>query len=198
MESVTIRPPNPDDVGPLEAMITAHFGAEGSYTVELGLDDPDLHVLVADAGTKLVGVMGLGIYDDRREVEAEMYLIDSLEEVRPADRYGLLQMGYIRDGCTGRGIGSRLLERLERIGREQGVTLFVTDAWFHGGPDTPERLFDAHGYDVPHRHSIADRSEDPCPKCTVSCRCEAALVAKGSRPQNGPSDSQGQSPHWHR
>lgn len=182
MESVTIRSPNPDDVDPLEAMITAHFGADSSYTVELGLDDPDLHVLVADAGTEPVGVMGLGIHDDQREVEAEMYLIDSLEEVRPAERYGLLQMGYVRDGYTGRGIGSRLLERLEQIGREQGVTVFVADAWCHGGPDTPERLFDAHGYDIPHRHSIADRSEDPCPKCDGACRCEAALVAKSIAP----------------
>ncbi|PSP17711.1 N-acetyltransferase [Halobacteriales archaeon QH_10_67_13] len=178
MESITIRPPRLEDAEPLEAMITDHFGEDGSYTVELGIDDPDLHVLVAETDAELVGVMALEVHDDRAGVEEEMYLIDSLDPVAPADRYGLLEMGYVREAYTGRGIGSRLIERLEEVGCERGVTVLVADSWFHGGPDSPEQLFVAHGYEVPHRHSIADETDGPCSKCAGECTCEAALAAK--------------------
>ncbi|OYR44235.1 N-acetyltransferase, partial [Halorubrum sp. Ea8] len=94
-----------------------------------------------------------------------------------ADRYGHLEMGYVRDGATGRGIGSRLLGRLHRIGAERGVDVLVADSWYHGGADSPEKLFDRHGYEAVHREPI-DRPAAECPKCEVECTCEAALAVR--------------------
>jgi GNAT superfamily N-acetyltransferase len=205
MDEIAIRDPRPDDADELEALITAHFSEGSSYGVDLGLDDPTYHVLVAvtvdadvesddvgnadadaaDGGTdSILGVMALRELDDPAAVAEEMYFFDDPALIPEADRYGHLEMGYIREGATGRGIGSRLLERLHALGAERGVDLFLADSWFHGGDDSPEKLFDRHGYETVHREPI-DRSAAECPKCEAECTCEAALVVR--RVERGPS-----------
>ncbi|MFW6317553.1 MAG: GNAT family N-acetyltransferase [Halorubrum sp.] len=197
MDEIGIRDPRPDDADELESLITAHFSEGSSYGVDLGLDDPTYHVLVAadadvdagggddadvDAGGdddrgSILGVMALREFEDPAAVAEEMYFFDDPGLIPAADRYGHLEMGYVRDGATGRGIGSRLLERLHEIGAERGVDLFLADSWYHGGADSPEKLFDRHGYETVHREPI-DRSAAECPKCEVECTCEAAIAVR--------------------
>ena len=206
MDEIAIRDPRPGDRDELEALITAHFSEGSSYGVDLGLDDPTYHVLVAaeagadagaatdtdtdaaDAGVatdtdgaddgRILGVMALREFTAADAVADEMYFFDDPELVPAAERYGHLEMGYVRDGATGRGIGSRLLERLHDIGAERGVDLFLADSWYHGGDDSPEKLFDGHGYETIHRDPI-DRPASECPKCAVECSCEGALAVRG-------------------
>jgi len=201
MDEIAIRDPRPDDRDELEALITAHFSEGSSYGVDLGLDDPTYHVLIAaetgaDAGGnrerdrgdtrdgRILGVMALREFADPDAVADEMYFFDDPGLVPAAERYGHLEMGYVRDGATGRGVGSRLLERLHGIGAQRGVDLFLADSWYHGGDDSPEKLFDGHGYETIHREPI-DRPTSECPKCATECTCEGALavrrVAEGTR-----------------
>ena len=131
----------------------------------------------ADADGRILGVMALREFDDPAAVADEMYFFDDASLIPDAERYGHLEMGYVRDGATGRGIGSRLLERLHAIGAERGVDLFLADSWYHGGPDSPEKLFDRHGYETVHREPI-ERPAAECPKCEVECICDAALAVR--------------------
>ena len=200
MDEIAIRDPRPDDAEELEALITAHFSEGSSYGVDLGLDEPTYHVLVAvegrggDAGpdtegdddtgsgaddAPILGVMALREFEDPAAVADEMYFFDDPELIPDAERYGHLEMGYVRDGATGRGIGSRLLERLHAIGADRGVDLFLADSWYHGGADSPERLFGRHGYETVHREPI-ERPAAECSKCEVECTCEAALAVRGT------------------
>jgi len=57
------------------------------------------------------------------------------------------------------------------------VDLFLADSWYHGGDDSPEKLFDRHGYETIHREPI-DRPASECPKCETECTCEAALAVR--------------------
>ncbi|EMA60330.1 GNAT family N-acetyltransferase [Halorubrum lipolyticum] len=188
MDEIAIRDPRPGDADELEALITAHFSEGSSYGVDLGIGDPTYHVLVAveadgedvDTGSDddaILGVMALREFDDPAAVADEMYFFDDPELVPAAERYGHLEMGYVRDGATGRGIGSRLLERLHEIGAERVVDLFLADSWYHGGEDSPEKLFDRHGYETVHREPL-DRSAAECPKCEAECTCEGALAVR--------------------
>ncbi|PAU83767.1 N-acetyltransferase [Halorubrum salipaludis] len=180
MDEIAIRDPRPSDADELEALITAHFSEGSSYGVDLGLDDPTYHVLVAvdaDAPDEPLGVMALREFADPAAVADEMYFFDDPDLIPAADRYGHLEMGYVKDGATGRGIGSRLLDRLHGIGAERGVDLYLADSWYHGGDDSPEKLFDRHGYETVHRDPI-DRPASECPKCETECTCEAALAVR--------------------
>jgi GNAT superfamily N-acetyltransferase len=190
MDEFAIRDPRPDDAEELEALITAHFSEGSSYGVDLGLDDPTYHVLVAveveadvDAADRdsgdgpILGVMALREFTDPGAVADQMYFFDDPALIPAAERYGHLEMGYVRDGATGRGIGSRLSERLHAVGAERGVDLFLADSWYHGGDDSPEKLFERHGYETVHREPI-DRSASECQKCEVECPCEAALAVR--------------------
>jgi GNAT superfamily N-acetyltransferase len=188
MNEIAIREPRPDDAEPLEALITSHFSEGSSYGVDLGLDDPTYRVLVAveggaeeggegDRNDAILGVMALREFDDPTDVAEEMYFFDDPALLPDAELYGHLEMGYVRDDATGRGIGSRLLERLHAVGAERGVDLFLADSWYHGGDDSPEQLFDAHGYETVHRDPI-ERSAAECPKCEGECVCEGALAVR--------------------
>ncbi|EMA66069.1 hypothetical protein C461_12883 [Halorubrum aidingense JCM 13560] len=214
MDEIAIRDPRPGDADELAALITAHFSEGSTYDVDLGLDDPTYHVLVAvavdgdddaevdtgddaevdtgddaevntgadtaagsDGDGPILGVMALREFADPAAVADEMYFFDDPGLIPAADRYGHLEMGYVRDDATGRGIGSRLLERLHDIGAERGVDLFLADSWFHGGDDSPERLFDRHGYETIHREPL-DRPAAECPKCEVECTCEGAIAVR--------------------
>jgi GNAT superfamily N-acetyltransferase len=205
MDEIAIRDPRPGDADELEALITAHFSEGSSYGVDLGLDDPTYHVLVAveaegdggadaegdggaddesDDDDSILGVMALREFEDPTAVADEMYFFDDGELIPAAGRYGHLEMGYVRDGATGRGIGSRLLERLHETGAERGVDLLLADSWYHGGDDSPEKLFDRHGYETIHREPI-DRPASECPKCETECTCEGALTVRrveGNKP----------------
>ncbi|WP_435073825.1 GNAT family N-acetyltransferase [Halorubrum sp. HHNYT27] len=187
MDEIALRAPRPGDAEELETLITAHFTEGSTYGVDLGLDDPTYHVLVAtevsggqgeaDGDGPILGVMALREFDDPVAVTDEMYFFDDPGLIPAAERYGHLEMGYVRDGATGRGIGSRLLERLHAIGSERGVDLFLGDSWYHGGDDSPEKLFDRHGYETVHRDPI-ERPASECSKCEVECTCEAALTVR--------------------
>ena len=199
MDEIAIRDPRPGDAGELEALITAHFSEGSSYGVDLGLDDPTYHVLVAvevggggagpevesdDGGEAesegddaILGVMALREFEGPAAVADEMYFFDDPDLIPAAERYGHLEMGYVRDGATGRGIGSRLLDRLHDVGAERGVDLFLADSWYHGGEDSPEKLFDRHGYGTIHREPL-DRSASECSKCETECTCEGALAVR--------------------
>ncbi|RLM68185.1 N-acetyltransferase [Halorubrum sp. Atlit-8R] len=204
MDEIAIRDPRPDDAEALEALITSHFSEGSSYGVDLGLDDPTYHVLVAveagaedageagaeDAGEtgpgggregdesgRILGVMALRELASPDAVADEMYFFDDPDLLPDAGLYGHLEMGYVRDDATGRGIGSRLLERLHAVGADRGVDLFLADSWYHGGDDSPEKLFDAHGYETVHREPI-ERSAAECPKCEGECVCEGALAVR--------------------
>ncbi|WP_280586421.1 GNAT family N-acetyltransferase [Halorubrum sp. Boch-26] len=212
MDEIAIRDPCPGDADELEALITEHFSEGSSYGVDLGISDPTHHVLVAveveadaDAGDggdsdvgdragadaggvtggddPILGVMALREFEDPSAVADEMHFFDDPDLIPAAERYGHLEMGYVRDEATGRGIGSRLLERLHAIGAERGVDLFLADSWYHGGADSPEKLFDRHGYETVHREPI-DRPAAECPKCEVECTCEAAIAVR--RVEEGP------------
>jgi ribosomal protein S18 acetylase RimI-like enzyme len=194
MDEIAIRAPRPEDADELEALITAHFTEGSSYGVDLGIGDPTYHVLVAvggggdagvgasddagaDADGPILGVMALREFDDPAAVADEMYFFDDASLIPDAERYGHLEMGYVRDGATGRGIGSRLLERLHAVGAERGVDCFLADSWYHGGADSPEKLFDRHGYETVHREPI-ERPAAECSKCEVECTCDAALAVR--------------------
>ena len=200
MTEFAIRDPRPDDAEALEALITSHFSEGSSYGVDLGLDDPTYTVLVAveggagDAGSEkdaggeearedgdrdgeVLGVMALREFADPAAVADEMYFFDDPDLLPDAGLYGHLEMGYVRGDATGRGIGSRLLERLHAVGAARGVDLFLADSWYHGGDDSPETLFDAHGYETVHRDPI-ERSAAECPKCEGECVCEGALAVR--------------------
>jgi GNAT superfamily N-acetyltransferase len=204
MDEIAIRDPRSGDADTLEALITSHFSEGSSYGVDLGFDDPTYHVLVAveggaeagddgeedgeqgggeqgdgesDRDGAILGVMALREFEDSAAVADEMYFFDDPDLLPPAALYGHLEMGYVRPDATGRGIGSRLLERLHAIGAERGVDLFVADSWYHGGDDSPEKLFDAHGYETVHRDPI-ERSAAECPKCEGECVCEGALAVR--------------------
>jgi len=194
MDEIAIRDPRSGDAEPLEALITSHFSEGSSYGVDLGLGDPAYHVLVAvEGGTEeageaggagegdpddaILGVMALREFGDPAAVAEEMYFFDDPDLLPPAELYGHLEMGYVRDDATGRGIGSRLLERLHAVGAERGVDLFLADSWYHGGDDSPEKLFDAYGYETVHRDPI-ERSAAECPKCERECVCEGALAVR--------------------
>jgi len=197
MDDIAIRDPRPADAEPLEELITSHFSEGSSYGVDLGIGDPTYHVLVAveaDAGDgaegtevesdgdgegddAILGVMALREFDDPTDVAEEMYFFDDPDLLPAAALYGHLEMGYVRDGATGRGLGSRLLGRLHETGAERGVDLFLADSWYHGGDDSPERLFDAHGYETVHREPI-ERPAAECPKCEETCTCEGALAVR--------------------
>jgi len=180
MDEIAIRDPWPGDADELEALITAHFSEGSSYGVDLGIGDPTYHVLVAvdvDAPDAPLGVMALREFEGRAAVADEMYFFDDPDPLPDAKRYGHLEMGYVRDGATGRGIGSRLLGRLHEIGAERGVDLFLADSWYHSGADSPEKLFDRHGYEAIHREPI-ERPASECPKCETECTCEAALAVR--------------------
>ncbi|PHQ47241.1 N-acetyltransferase, partial [Halorubrum sp. C3] len=143
-------------------------GAEGTEVESDGDGEGD------DA---ILGVMALREFDDPTDVAEEMYFFDDPDLLPDAGLYGHLEMGYVRDGATGRGIGSRLLERLHAVGAARGVDLFLADSWYHGGDDSPERLFDAHGYETVHREPI-ERPAAECPKCEGECVCEGALAVR--------------------
>ena len=197
MDDIAIRDPRPADAEPLEELITSHFSEGSSYGVDLGIGDPTYHVLVAveaDAGDgaegaevesdgdgegddAILGVMALREFDDPTDVAEEMYFFDDPDLLPAAALYGHLEMGYVRDGATGRGLGSRLLGRLHETGAERGVDLFLADSWYHGGDDSPEQLFDAHGYETVHREPI-ERPAAECPKCEETCTCEGALAVR--------------------
>jgi GNAT superfamily N-acetyltransferase len=189
MTEFAIRDPRPGDAEALEALITSHFSEGSSYGVDLGLGDPTYHVLVAvegggndgtaegDSDETILGVMALREFADPDAVADEMYFFDDPDLLPDAGLYGHLEMGYVRDDATGRGIGSRLLERLHAVGAERGVDLFLADSWYHGGDDSPEKLFDAHGYETVHRDPI-ERSAAECPKCEEECTCEGALAVR--------------------
>jgi len=93
--------------------------AEGDGDADAEPDDDDL----------ILGVMALREFEDSTAVADEMYFFDDPDLIPAAERYGHLEMGYVRDGATGRGIGSRLLERLHEIGVDAGVDLFLADSW---------------------------------------------------------------------
>jgi len=195
MDEFAIRDPRPGDADEVEALITEHFSEGSSYGVDLGIGDPTYHVLVAvedeggggsDAGDvddAILGVMALREFADPADVAEEMYFFDDPDLLPAAELYGHLEMGYVRDGATGRGIGSRLLGRLHGIAAERGVDVLVADSWYHGGADSPEKLFDRHGYEAVHREPI-DRPAAECSKCEVECTCDAALAVR--RVEEGP------------
>ena len=200
MDDIAIRDPRPDDAEALEELITSHFSEGSSYGVDLGLDDPTYHVLVAvegggndgtadgDSDETILGVMALREFADPDAVADEMYFFDDPDLLPDAGLYGHLEMGYVRDDATGRGIGSRLLERLHAVGAERGVDLFLADSWYHGGDDSPEKLFDAHGYETVHRDPI-ERSAAECPKCEEECTCEGALAVRRVGAGEGDSEA---------
>ncbi|ELZ38606.1 GNAT family N-acetyltransferase [Halorubrum tebenquichense] len=190
MDEIAIREPRPGDAEPLEELITSHFSEGSSYGVDLGLDDPTYRVLVAveadsaeadsaeaDSEGSILGVMALREFADPAAVADEMYFFDDPGLLPAAELYGHLEMGYVAESATGRGIGSRLLQRLHTVGAERGVDLFVADSWYHGGDDSPEQLFDGHGYETVHRDPI-DRPASECPKCEGECVCEGALAVR--------------------
>ena len=139
--------------------------------------DDEERVDEIDRDGAILGVMALREFADPAAVADEMYFFDDPGLLPPAALYGHLEMGYVRPDATGRGIGSRLLERLHAIGGERGVDVFVADSWYHGGDDSPEKLFDAHGYETVHRDPI-ERSAAECPKCEGECVCEGALAVR--------------------
>ncbi|GAA0725281.1 GNAT superfamily N-acetyltransferase [Halorubrum trapanicum] len=192
MDDIAIRDPEPGDAEALEALITSHFSEGSTYGVDLGLDDRTYHVLVAveggaedgeeaggesDPDDAICGVMALREFAEPAAVADEMYFFDDPGLLPAAELYGHLEMGYVSEAATGRGIGSRLLERLHAVGAERGVDLFLADSWYHGGDDSPEKLFDAHGYETVHRDPI-ERPVDECPKCEGECVCEGALAVR--------------------
>jgi GNAT superfamily N-acetyltransferase len=175
MSSIEIRRPKPADRGELETLITEHFTEGSSYEVTLGFDDPTFELRVATTDEQILGVMAVNALPDIRAVGEEMYFFDSTEHLPTADRYGLLETSYVRDGFTGQGIGSQLLERIHEPARGLETDVLLADCWYHGGPDSPEKLMDRHGYDTVHREPLEEPFAD-CPKCAAECTCEQALA----------------------
>jgi GNAT superfamily N-acetyltransferase len=179
----TVRPLTDADREAVLTLITAHFAEERSYEVPENDECAGTYVRVAEREGKPVGVMALTTYDSRERVREAMHLVDTVEGVPSASTYGLVHAGYVAPAHTGTGIGSRLLERLHEIGDTNGVEVFVADAWFHGGPDSPADLLTTHGYDVVSTDSIAGHADGPCPKCGTPCACEAALTVRAPTPE---------------
>jgi len=175
---VTVRPLRPADREAVGAIIAAHLADGWSY--ELPRDDADTgtFVRVAEHDGSVVGVMALSTYADAADVRDAMHLFDTADRLPATPRYGLVHAGYVATDHTGAGVGSRLLERLHAIGAERGVTAFVADAWFHGGPDSPAGLLAGHGYDIVTTRPIEGHTDGPCPKCGADCVCEAALAVR--------------------
>ena len=174
----TVRPLTDADREDVLTLITAHFAEDWSYEVPENDERGGTYVRVAERDGEPVGVMALTTYDSREQVREAMHLVDTVEQVPPASTYALIHAGYVAPAHTGTGIGSRLLERLHEIGDANGVAVFVADAWFHGGPDSPDGLLTAHEYDIVHTHSISGHTDGPCPKCGTPCVCEAALAVR--------------------
>ena len=179
---VTVRPMRESDREATAAVVATHLADEWSY--DLPRNDPTggTFVRVAERAGEVVGVMALSRYADSAAVRDAMHLFDADDPLPlpEASRYGLVHAGYVDPDHTGEGVGSRLLDALHAIGDERGVTLFVADAWFHGGPDSPKRLLASHGYDIVHTRSIAGHTDGPCPKCGTDCVCEAALAVRSA------------------
>lgn len=179
VDTVVFRPPTEDDRQVLEEMITEHFSEGSSYDVELGLDDDAVTMLVAELDGLVVGVMGLTTYERRAAVEDAMYMFDDATPVPKGSLYGYLHTGYVRDGYTGQGIGSELFERMYNDGIDRGVDVFVADSWFHGGADSPAKMFERYNFRVVERRDISGHADDGvCPKCGPDCVCDAALVVR--------------------
>lgn len=176
-----IRPLRQADRSQVERLITTHFSDSDSYTVVVNDEDSGQYVRVAESGGDIVGVMALTVYSGQHEVAQAMHLIDTVDPVPAVETYGLVHMGYISAERTGEGIGSMLLDRLHDLGEHHGIDAFVSDAWFHGGADTPKHLLTSHGYDILFTKSIAGYADTECTKCPGECVCEAALaVRRGS------------------
>jgi len=171
----TVRPLVDDDRDAVASLITAHFADGRSYEVPVDDESAGTAVRVAERGGTPVGVMALSTYASRAKLRDAMHLFETVDPVPEVATYGLVHAGYVHPDHTGSGIGSRLLNAIHRIGESNGVGLFVADAWFHGGPDSPARLLEKRGYETVLTRSIADR-DGPCPKCGDRCVCEAALV----------------------
>jgi GNAT superfamily N-acetyltransferase len=180
---LTIRPLTAADRKPIESIITAHFTDGGSYDVPTNDEQDGTFVRVAERNGALLGVMALSTYTTPTQLREAMYLVDTLDPVPDVARYGHIHAGYVAPAHTGEGIGSRLLERVHAIGQRDdvGVDVFVADAWFHGGADSPARLLRTHDYEVVHTHLIAGHAGGSCPKCGESCVCEAALAVRPAR-----------------
>ena len=175
---VVIRPLREADREAVAGIIATHLADEWSYEVPRNDPSSGTFVRVAEREGEIVGVMALSTYADPAAVRDAMHLVEAADPIPEASRYGLVHAGYVAPDHTGAGIGSRLLERLHNLGDDSGVTAFVADAWFHGGPDSPARLLAAHGYDIVYTRSIAGHTDDPCPKCGTDCVCEAALAVR--------------------
>ncbi|ERH06467.1 MAG: hypothetical protein J07HN4v3_02085 [Halonotius sp. J07HN4] len=177
MTAVDIREPKPSDRTELEALITEHFSAGSSYEVTLGLDDPTFELRVATTDEQLLGVMAVNALSDAQAVAEEMHFFDSTEHLPTANRYGLLETGYVRDGFTGQGIGSQLLKRIHELADKLDTDVLIADCWYHGGSDSPEKLMDSHGYDTVRREPL-EEPFDACPKCIAECTCQKALAVR--------------------
>lgn len=177
---LTIRPLTAADREPVESIITAHFADGWSYDVPTNDEREGTFVRVAERSGGPLGVMALTTYTTPARLREAMYLVDTLEPVPDAARYGHIHAGYVAPAHTGEGIGSRLLSHLHEVGERNGVDVFVVDAWFHGGGDSPARLLQTHDYEVVHTHSIAGHTDGPCPKCGQPCVCEAALAVRSA------------------
>ena len=176
VNSISYRNPVPQDGEVLEELITEHFTQGSDYDVELGLDDPSTVLRIAEKDGIVVGVMGLTTYDERHDIEEAMFHFQDIEPVSEYDTYGYLHTGYVRQGYTGQGIGSELFEQLRKEGFERGVDVLVADSWFHGGEDSPEKLFEKYDFDVVRTRDISDHAgDDVCPKCGNDCVCGVAL-----------------------
>ena len=173
-----IRPLTEADRAEVERLITTHFSDSDSYTVVLNNESSGRYVRVAESNGDIVGVMALTAYSSQRDVAQAMHLIDTVNPVPAAETYGLVHMGYIAAEQTGEGIGGMLLHRLHNLGEQHGIDAFVSDAWFHGGPDTPKYLLTNHGYEIVFKKSIAGYSDTECTKCPDECVCEAALAVR--------------------
>ena len=179
---LTVRPLTPADRESVESIITAHLAGEGSYDVPIDDDQSGTYARVAERDSDPVGVMALSTYTAPERLREAMHLVDTTELVPEATRYGHVHAGYVAPRHTGEGIGTRLLECVHDIGEQSAdVDVFVADAWFHGGSDSPARLLRAHDYEVRHTHSIAGHADGACPKCGQSCVCEAALAVRSVR-----------------
>jgi GNAT superfamily N-acetyltransferase len=175
---LTIRPLTAADRESARSIVTAHFADEWSYDVPTNDPQVGTFVRIAERNDESLGVMALSTYTAPARLREAMSIVDTLDPVPDAARYGHVHAGYVRSTHTGEGVGSRLLEHLHGIGERDGVDVFVVDAWLHGGDDSPARLLETHGYEVVHTHSIAGHADGPCPKCEGSCVCEAALAVR--------------------
>jgi GNAT superfamily N-acetyltransferase len=177
-EMPTVRPLKDADVDAVRSIITSHFADEWSYDVPTNDESAGRYVRVAERDSQLVGVMALSIFNSKAQLRDAMHLIDTVESIPTATRYGFVHAGYVAPSVTGTGVGTQLIARLHEIGESDDVDVFAADAWFHGGADSPAKLLSANGYEVNRKRSIADHTEAPCPKCGHECVCEAALAVR--------------------